>query len=65
MVVLIFAAAFGMLAISSSAYMLPFTIIIEEFCDAVFEALMFWREALFVFPLMRLVHRGQLHPTQK
>ena len=31
MVVLIFAAAFGMLAISFSAYMLPFTIIIEDF----------------------------------
>ncbi len=30
MVVLIFAAAFGMLAISFSAYMLPFTIIIED-----------------------------------
>ena len=53
MVVLIFAAAFGTLAISFWPYMIPFTITIEDAAAPHSSlAFMFWGEGLFVFPLM-------------
>jgi cytochrome d ubiquinol oxidase subunit II len=53
MVVLIFAAAFGTLAISFWPYMVPFTITIEDAAAPHSSlAFMFWGEGLFVFPLM-------------
>jgi cytochrome bd ubiquinol oxidase subunit II len=53
MVVLIFAAAFGTLAISFWPYMIPFTIIIEDAAAPHSSlAFMFWGEGLFIFPLM-------------
>ena len=71
MVALIFAAAFGTLAISFWPYMIPFSITIEE-AAAPYSSLyfMFWGEGLFVFPLMLLytaisytVFRGKVRPT--
>jgi len=55
MVVLIFAAAFGTLAISFWPYMIPFSITIEQ-AAAPHSSLvfMFWGAGLFVFPLMLL-----------
>jgi cytochrome bd ubiquinol oxidase subunit II len=53
MVVLIFAAAFGTLAISFWPYMIPFTITIEDAAAPHSSlAFMFWGEGLFIFPLM-------------
>ena len=71
MVVLIFAAAFGTLAISFWPYMIPFTITVDEAAAPHSSlAFMFWGEGLFVFPLMLLytvisytVFRGKVRPT--
>jgi cytochrome d ubiquinol oxidase subunit II len=71
MVALIFAAAFGTLAISFWPYMIPFSITIEEAAAPHSSlAFMFWGEGLFVFPLMLLytaisytVFRGKVGPT--
>jgi cytochrome bd ubiquinol oxidase subunit II len=71
MVVLIFAAAFGTLAISFWPYMIPFTITIEDAAAPHSSlAFMFWGEGLFVFPLMLIytavsysVFRGKVRPT--
>jgi cytochrome d ubiquinol oxidase subunit II len=71
MVALIFAAAFGTLAISFWPYMLPSSITIEEAASPHFTlAFMFWGEGLFVYPLMLLyavisytVFRGKIKPT--
>lgn len=53
MVALIFAAAFGTLAISFWPYMIPFSITIDEAAAPRSSlAFMFWGEGLFVFPLM-------------
>lgn len=55
MVALIFAAAFGTLAISFWPYMIPFSITIDEAAAPHSSlAFMFWGEGLFVFPLMLL-----------
>jgi cytochrome bd ubiquinol oxidase subunit II len=71
MAALIFAAAFGTLAISFWPYMIPFSITIEE-AAAPYSSLafMFWGEGLFVFPLMLIytvisytVFRGKVRPT--
>jgi cytochrome bd ubiquinol oxidase subunit II len=71
MVVLIFAAAFGTLAISFWPYMIPFTITIEGAAASHSSlAFMFWGEGLFVFPLMLVytavnysVFRGKIRPA--
>jgi cytochrome d ubiquinol oxidase subunit II len=71
MAALIFAAAFGTLAISFWPYMIPFSITIEEAAAPHSSlAFMFWGEGLFVFPLMLLytvisysVFRGKVRPT--
>ncbi|HYZ39924.1 MAG TPA: cytochrome d ubiquinol oxidase subunit II, partial [Stellaceae bacterium] len=71
MVALIFAAAFGTLAISFWPYMIPFSITIEEAASPHSTlAFMFWGEGLFVFPLMLLytvisytVFRGKVRPS--
>ncbi len=53
MVIVIFAAAFGTLAISFWPYMIPFAISIEEAAAPHSSlAFMFWGAGLFVFPLM-------------
>jgi cytochrome d ubiquinol oxidase subunit II len=53
MVALIFATAFGTLAISFWPYMIPFSITIgEAAAPHASLAFMFWGEGLFVFPLM-------------
>ena len=53
MVALIFAAAFGTLAISFWPYMIPFSITIDEAAAPHSSlAFMFWGAGLFVFPLM-------------
>jgi cytochrome d ubiquinol oxidase subunit II len=55
MVAIIFAAAFGTLAISFWPYMVPFSITIEQAAAPHASlAFMFWGEGLFVFPLMLL-----------
>src|SRR5262249_55371806 len=55
MVGLIFAAAFGTLAISFWPYMIPFSITIEDAAAPHASlAFMFWGEGLFVLPLMLL-----------
>jgi len=55
MVALIFASAFGTLALSFWPYMIPFLITIDE-AAAPYSSLafMFWGEGLFVFPLLLL-----------
>ena len=71
MVALIFAAAFGTLAISFWPYMIPFSITIEQAAAPHSSlAFMFWGEGLFVFPLMLLytvvsyaVFRGKVRPS--
>jgi cytochrome d ubiquinol oxidase subunit II len=71
MVTLIFAAAFGTLAISFWPYMIPFAITINEAASPHSSlAFMFWGEGLFVFPLMLLytaisftVFRGKTSAT--
>jgi cytochrome d ubiquinol oxidase subunit II len=70
MVALIFAAAFGTLAISFWPYMIPFAITIDDAAAPHASlAFMFWGEGLFVFPLMLLyaainysVFRGKVRP---
>jgi cytochrome bd ubiquinol oxidase subunit II len=55
MVSLIFASAFGTLALSFWPYMIPFAITIDEAAAPHASlAFMFWGEGLFVFPLMLL-----------
>ena len=69
---LIFAAAFGTLAISFWPYMIPFSITIDEAAAPHSSlAFMFWGEGLFVFPLMLLytaisytVFRGKLNSSK-
>jgi cytochrome bd ubiquinol oxidase subunit II len=71
MVALIFAAAFGTLAISFWPYMIPFSVTIAEAAAPHASlAFMFWGEGLFVFPLMLLytaisysVFRGKVRST--
>jgi cytochrome bd ubiquinol oxidase subunit II len=71
MVVLIFATAFGTLAISFWPYMIPFTITIEDAAAPHSSlAFMFWGEGLFIFPLMLVytavsytVFRGKVRPA--
>jgi len=71
MVAIIFAAAFGTLAISFWPYMIPFSITIEEAAAPHSSlAFMFWGEGLFVFPLMLVytvimytVFKGKVRPT--
>jgi cytochrome d ubiquinol oxidase subunit II len=71
MVALIFAAAFGTLAISFWPYMIPFSITVEEAAAPHSSlAFMFWGEGIIVFPLMLLytvisytVFRGKVRPT--
>jgi cytochrome d ubiquinol oxidase subunit II len=71
MVVLIFAAAFGTLAISFWPYMIPFTITFEDAAAPHSSlAFMFWGEGLFVFPLLLVytavnftVFRGKVRPA--
>src|SRR5436305_1211793 len=73
MVALIFAAAFGTLAISFWPYMIPFSITIEEAAAPHSSlAFMFWGEGLFVFPLMLVytavsftVFRGKVGATEE
>jgi cytochrome bd ubiquinol oxidase subunit II len=73
MVALIFAAAFGTLAISFWPYIIPFSITIDEAAAPHSSlAFMFWGEGLFVFPLMLLytvvsysVFRGKVGPTAR
>jgi cytochrome d ubiquinol oxidase subunit II len=70
MVALIFAAAFGTLAISFWPYMIPFSITIDDAAAPHSSlAFMFWGEGLFVFPLMLIyavvnytVFRGKVRP---
>jgi cytochrome d ubiquinol oxidase subunit II len=72
MVALIFAAAFGTLAISFWPYMIPFSITIDQAAAPHSSlAFMFWGEGLFVFPLMLLytaisytVFRGKLDSSK-
>jgi cytochrome d ubiquinol oxidase subunit II len=71
MVALIFAAAFGTLAMSFWPYMIPFSITIDEAAaPQTTLAFMFWGEGLFVFPVMLFyqavsyrVFRGKVSPT--
>ena len=71
MVALIFAAAFGTLAISFWPYMIPFSITVEEAASPHSTlAFMFWGAGIIVFPLMLLytvisytVFRGKVRPT--
>ncbi len=72
MVALIFAAAFGTLAISFWPYMIPFSITVDEAAAPHSSlAFMFWGEGLFVFPLMLVytaislrVFRGKVRSTE-
>jgi cytochrome bd ubiquinol oxidase subunit II len=55
MVIVIFLAAFGTLAISFWPYMIPFVLTVDEAAAPHSSlAFMFWGEGLFVFPLMLL-----------
>jgi len=71
MVALMFAAAFGTLAISFWPYMIPFSITVEQAAAPHASlAFMFWGEGLFVFPLMLVytaisyaVFRGKVGPA--
>src|SRR6202041_973905 len=55
MVALMFAAAFGTLAITFWPYMIPFSITVEQAAAPHSSlAFMFWGEGFFVFPLMLL-----------
>ena len=73
MVVIIFAAAFGTLAISFWPYMIPFSITVEQAAAPHSSlAFMFWGAGLFVFPLMLLytaisltVFRGKVVTSAK
>src|SRR5579863_7309401 len=69
-VAVVFAAAFGTLALSFWPYMIPFSITIDEAAAPHSSlAFMFWGAGLFVFPLMLLytatnfrVFRGRIRP---
>jgi cytochrome d ubiquinol oxidase subunit II len=69
-VVVMFAAAFGTLAVSFWPYMIPFSITIDDAAAPHSSlAFMFWGEGLFVFPLMLIyaavnysVFRGKVRP---
>jgi cytochrome bd ubiquinol oxidase subunit II len=71
LVAIIFASAFGTLAISFWPYMIPFSITVEEAASPHSSlAFMFWGAGLFVFPLMLLytaisfgVFRGKVTGT--
>ena len=71
MVAIIFASAFGTLAISFWPYMIPFSITVyEAAAPHASLAFMFWGEGLFVFPLMLVyaavsyrVFRGKIGPA--
>ncbi|HTW53698.1 MAG TPA: cytochrome d ubiquinol oxidase subunit II [Stellaceae bacterium] len=71
MVALIFAAAFGTLAISFWPYMIPFSITLDEAAAPHSSlAFMFWGAGIIVFPLMLVytaislaVFRGKVKPT--
>jgi cytochrome d ubiquinol oxidase subunit II len=71
MVALMFAAAFGTLAISFWPYMVPFSITAEDAAAPQASlAFMFWGEGLFIFPLMLVyaavsyaVFRGKVRPA--
>jgi len=71
MVALIFAVAFGTLAISFWPYMIPFSITIDQAAAPHSSlAFMFWGAGLFVFPLMLIyaatsltVFRGKITPS--
>ena len=71
MVAMIFAAAFGTLAISFWPYMIPFSITVADAAAPHASlAFMFWGEGLFVFPLMLVytaisyrVFKGKISPT--
>jgi cytochrome d ubiquinol oxidase subunit II len=73
MVAVIFAAAFGTLAISFWPYMIPFSITVEQAAAPHSSlAFMFWGAGLFVFPLMLLytaisltVFRGKVVTSAK
>jgi len=73
MVAVIFAAAFGTLAISFWPYMIPFSITIEAAAAPHSSlAFMFWGEGLFIFPLMLIyaavnysVFRGKVVPSSE
>ena len=73
MVAIIFAAAFGTLAISFWPYMVPFSITVEQAAAPHSSlAFMFWGAGLFVFPLMLLytaisltVFRGKVVTSAK
>ena len=68
---LVFAAAFGTLAVSFWPYMIPFSITIQQAAAPHSTlAFLFWGAGLVVFPLMLLytvmsyrVFRGKVHPT--
>jgi cytochrome bd ubiquinol oxidase subunit II len=70
LVTLIFAAAFGTLAVSFWPYMIPFSITIDDAASPHSSlAFMFWGEGLFVFPLMLIyavvnysVFHGKIRP---
>ena len=72
MVAIIFAAAFGTLAISFWPYIIPFVLTIEEAAAPQSSlAFMFWGAGLFVFPFMLLytaisygVFRGKVRSTE-
>ena len=72
-VAIIFAAAFGTLAISFWPYMVPFSITVEQAAAPHSSlAFMFWGAGLFVFPLMLLytaisltVFRGKVVTSAK
>jgi len=72
MVALIFAAAFGTLAISFWPYMIPFSITVDQAAAPHSSlAFMFWGAGVFVFPLMLIytvinytVFRGKVGGTQ-
>jgi cytochrome d ubiquinol oxidase subunit II len=62
LVALIFAAAFGTLAISFWPYMIPFSITMAEAAAPHASlAFMFWGAGLFVFPLMLVYTAISLH----
>jgi cytochrome bd ubiquinol oxidase subunit II len=71
MVLLIFVAAFGTLAISFWPYIIPFTLTIDDAAAPQSSlAFMFWGEGLFVFPILLLyvvinfsVFRGKVSQT--
>ena len=73
MVVLIFIAAFGTLAVSFWPYIIPFTLTIEDAAAPQSTlAFMFWGEGLFIFPILLLyavinftVFRGKVPSATK